>query len=203
MIRRWMMGMVAAGLASVAVAPAASLAQSKSESSEFLKAVRDRDGNTATEILNRPGTVVVNTREFTSGESALHIVTERRDLTWLRFLLGKGAMPEPRNKAGETPLQIASNLGWIEGVEALVAAGASVDDRNNLGETALIVAVHRRDPDLVRVLLKAGADPLRTDNSGRSAKAYADLMGPGPLKSAMDDPIAEKAAKAKTYGPGA
>ncbi|WP_375290075.1 ankyrin repeat domain-containing protein [Qipengyuania sp.] len=204
MIRRWLATMVLAGLASATVAPQAVLAQAKSERSEFLKSVRERDGNTATELLNRPGTVVVNTREFTTGETALHIVTERRDLTWLKWLLGKGASPDPRNKAGETPLQLAANLGWVDGVEALVGAGAAVDERNNLGETALIAAVHRRDLALVRSLLKAGADPERTDNSGRSAKTYADLMGPGPMKSVIDDTMSEQAArKAMTYGPGA
>jgi ankyrin repeat protein len=103
-----------------------------------------------------------------------------------------------------TPLQLASNLGWVEGVEILAEKGASTDLANSAGETPLISAVHRRDLALIRVLLEAGADPDRSDNSGRSARDYAALLGPQSSIMAELDKAREdrKARAARSYGPG-
>ena len=145
-----------------------------SESYNFLKAVKDRDGEEATKFLNKPGSVIVNTRDVTSGETALHIVVARRDSTWLSFLLQKGANPNIRDKKGITPLIMATQLRFIEGVKVLLAKNARVDETNNQGETALIRAVQLRDSELVRVLLLKGADPDLPDTlAGLSARDYA------------------------------
>lgn len=189
--------------ASVLAAPAG--AQQLSEGHQFLKAVRDRDGNAATAALQKPGSTIVNARDLVSGEGALHYVVQRRDGTWLRFLLGKGANPNIADKKGVTPLQLAATLGWADGVEILVGRGAAVDVTNSAGETPLISAVHNRNVALVRVLLAAGADPQRSDNSGRTARDYAALQGPqSPMMLALDEAAeARKSRAAKTYGPGA
>jgi len=179
-------------------------AQRMSEGYDFLTAVKDRDGNKVTEALEKPGTTVINARDLSSGQSALHLVVQRRDAIWLRFLLGKGANANIADKNGVTPLQLASDLGWTDGVEILVNAGATIDETNVAGETPLISAVHRRDVALVRVLLKAGANPDRTDNSGRSARDYAALMGTqSAIMEELDKAEQERAARAaKAYGPG-
>ena len=204
MRRTKIFGMIAACAAGLALASPAA-AQKMGEGYEFLKAVKDRDGTKVTDALERPGSTVVNTRDLSSGQGALHYVVQRRDATWLRFLLGKGANPNLADKNGVTALQLASDLGWTDGVEILVGAGASIDLTNSAGETPLISAVHRRDTALVRALLAAGADPDRTDNSGRSARDYAELIGSqsgivAELDKARED---RKARAAKSYGPGA
>ena len=169
---------------------------------EFLKAVKDRDGDTVMNALNEPGSVIVNTRDIANGETALHIVTLRRDLNWVTFLTQKGANPNIDDKNGVTPLTLASNLGWVEGVERLLKAGARVDDPNAAGETPLIAAIHRRDVAMVRLLLANGADPDRNDNSGRSARDYAQLMGSGLNgEIARADEARKVAGPQKTYGP--
>ncbi|MEI6642470.1 MAG: ankyrin repeat domain-containing protein [Novosphingobium sp.] len=174
-----------------------------SESYKFLEAVRKKDGQKVTDALNEPGSQIVNTRDSITGESGLHIVTARRDLTWMQFLVGHGANVNVRDAKGTTPLVLAANLGFLEGVDFLITSGARVDEPNNTGETPLITAVHRRDLAMVRVLLKAGANPDRPDNSGRSARDYAMLEG-------KDSPVASEIAGAvkggaqgakKTYGP--
>ena len=195
-----MIGAFAMGLALMAPA----IGQSVSEGYEFLKAVKNRDGTKVTAALEKPGSTVVNTRDLSTGENALHYVVERRDAIWLRFLLGKGANPNLADKNGVTAVQLASDLGWTDGVEILVGSGASIDVSNTTGETPLISAIHRRDAALVRVLLAAGADPDRSDNSGRSARDYAELLGPqsgivAALDKARED---RKARAAKSYGPG-
>jgi hypothetical protein len=163
-------------LAAVAILPGAARAQMFSEGYQFLEAVKERDGDTATEMLNKPGTQVVNTRDITSGDTGLHIAAQRRDTLWIRFLLQRGADPNIRNKAGATALQIATTLGHLEGVEELITRGADVNVTDRQGETPLISAVHQRNKDLIARLLKQGADPDRTDNSGRSARDYVELM---------------------------
>ncbi len=145
-----------------------------SDSYNFLKAVEDRDGEEANKFLNRPGTVIINTRDITTGRAALHIVVERKDSTWLAFLLQKGANPDIRDKEGLTPLMLATQLRFVDGVKILLAKNADVNDTNRQGETALIRAVKLRDSELVRLLLASGADPDLTDTlAGLSARDYA------------------------------
>lgn len=145
-----------------------------SESYNFLKAVKDRDGEEATKFLNRPGSVIVNTRDLSSGETALHIVVARRDATWVAFLLQKGANPNIRDKSGTTPLLLATQLRFADGARLLLSKKADVNQSNNQGETALIRAVQLRDSEMVRLLLQKGADPDRTDTlAGLSARDYA------------------------------
>lgn len=148
-----------------------------SESYKFLEAVKKKEGDKVTEMLAEGNPNLINTKDLTSGETALHLVTQRRDLTWMSFLIGKGANVNARDAKGVTPLVIASNLNFLEGVELLVGQGARIDESNNSGETPLITATHNRNIPLMRVLLKAGADPDRADNSGRTARDYAKLTG--------------------------
>lgn len=189
-------------LCAVAAAPLA--AQLYSDGYEFLKAVKDRDGEKVTAALNEPGSVIVNTRDISSGETALHIVTKRRDAVWIRFLTGRGANPNIRDKKGVTPLQIAASLGFVEGAEALIKAGANFETSNTAGETPLIGAVHKRDVPMIRLLLSSGADPDKSDNSGRTARDYAELaQGNSQILKEFADADAERAgAKTqKNYGP--
>ena len=145
-----------------------------SDSYNFLKAVKERDGSKATDILSKPGSVIVDTRDALSGETALHIVVKRRDITWLAFLLARGAKPDIRDGAGNTPLIAATLIGFVEGADLLLKQGAQVDATNGQGETPLILAVQARDITMVRLLLAAGANPAKTDRAtGLSAIDHA------------------------------
>lgn len=196
--------MLCALLAAALVAPAPALAQF-SKSYKFLEAVRKKDGTVVQDALDEPGSQIVNTRDSTSGETALHIVTARRDLTWMNFMISKGANVNVHDARGVTPLQLAVTLGFPEGVELLVGQKARVDEPNSEGETPLISAVHRRDTAMMRVLLKAGANPDRADNSGRSARDYALLNGPGNSLigeiNSSAKPAAQRSGTQRSYGP--
>lgn len=197
-VSQWIVGLAGA-LALLGALPAS--AQLYSDGYKFLKAVKDKDGTVVTEMLEVPGSTVVNSRDLSSGETGLHYATARRDVTWIRFLTARGANPNIRDKNGVTPLMMATRLGFNEGVEALIKAGAMVDVATSSGETPLISAVHRRDTELMRLMLEAGADPERNDNSGRSARYYAELAGKG-LSEAIDrfaKPESER--ENATYGP--
>ena len=197
--------LIAAIAAIALLIPVAASAQF-SDSYNFLKAVRERDGDKATQLLNEPGSTIVNTKDITSGESALHIVTQRRDLTWLGFLLQRGANPDARDKNGLTPLMLATTLRFADGAEALLARKAKVDEANNSGETALIRAVQQRDLAMVRLLLKAGANPDKQDTiAGQSARDYAkgDFRNPQILDAitATDKERDTGTGKAEVFGP--
>lgn len=202
-------GRIALVAASVAVAATAGIglgtpaaAQMMSAGYKFLEAVKKRDGEAVEKALGESATII-NTRDVTTGDSALHLVAARRDLTWLNFLLYKGANPNIRNDRGVTPLAVATGLAWVEGVQLLIDRGARVNDPDDNGETPLIGAVHMRNIELVRVLLKSGADANRADSSGRSAADYARLLGPDSSIASEIDTAAKNAAKRKqgTYGP--
>ena len=202
--RVWSIWALACVLAAALLAPSPAEAQF-SKSYKFLEAVRKKKGDEVQDALNEPGSQIVNTRDITTGETALHIVTARRDLTWMNFLIAKGANVNLSDARGTTALQLAVSLGFPEGVELLVTQKARIDDPNASGETPLIAAVHRRDIALMRLLLKAGADPDRADNSGRSARDYA-LLGGGSsaLVSEIENnakPRGRRGATQRSYGP--
>ena len=195
-------GIIAALMGALVSMPIA--AQVFSDGYEFLKAVKDRDGDKVTDALNEPGSTIVNTRDITSGETALHIVTQRRDMVWINFLTSRGANPNIRDKRGVAPLQLAVQVGFVEGAEALIKANAEVDVTDSSGETPLIAAVHRRDIALIRLLLANGASPDRSDNSGRTARDYAKLIGArSAVLAEFERADAERTGKSSgpDYGP--
>lgn len=189
-------GMVLGMPLAAMLAPTAAQAQF-SDSYNFLKAVKDRDGDKATKLLEKPGGTVVNTRDIKNGETGLHIVVARRDLTWMSFLLAKGAKPDLTNGAGDTPLMLATQLRWIDGVRLLTANGATIDKANDNGETPLIRAVQLRDLGMVRLLVAQGANPDKRDSiAGMSARDYAEREG---RSTGMSDALAA-AKPAKPMG---
>lgn len=201
-LKGWTGALAAAAVLAVSVPAGAQF----SDSYNFLKAVRDKDGQKVTELLQGGGaSTLVNTKDYSSGESAVHIVIKRRDDTWLRFMLGNGANPNIRDKEGNTPLILCAQLGFAEGVTTLIGAKADVNLPNDRGETPLIVAVQRRDIVVVRQLLDARADPNRADHiAGLSARDYAerDTRAAAILRAIDDAAKAAKPAPAKISGPG-
>lgn len=139
----------------------------------FLQAVDSRDGTKATEAL-KDDPSFINTRNPDTGETALIIVAKRRDISWLRFLLGKDADPSIGDRQGVTPLMHAALINFTDGAEELLKEKAPVDQANRRGETALILAVQSKNVAMVRLLVKRGANPDKADHvAGMSARAYA------------------------------
>jgi uncharacterized protein len=164
--------LLAGAIAATLAVPVA--AQRYSDSHLLLKAVRERDGVALERIVSDPSSTVINTRDQGTGEGALHIIVRRRDLSWLSFMLGKGARADIQTNDGTTPLGMASSIGWVEGVELLLRGRANVNLANNRGETPLILAVQARQAEVIPLLLRQGADPNHSDSvAGYSALDYA------------------------------
>lgn len=188
--------LAAALLAPAMMSAAPVAAQQFSDSYNFLKAVREADGNKVTEFLNAPGQTIVNTRDD-NGEAAIHIVTKRRDMTYLRFILARDGNVNLQDGAGNTALMLAVEAAWGEGVRLLIGQKAEVNRANNGGETPLIRAVQRRDVELVRLLLNSGADADQVDRmAGMSARDYAarDTRSPVIAQLVKDAPKVQKRA---------
>ncbi|WP_313802759.1 ankyrin repeat domain-containing protein [Sphingobium sp.] len=193
------------GRAAVALAlltPVAAQAQF-SDNYNFLKAVKDADGQKVTDLIQKPGSTVINSRDVTTGDTALHLVVARRDNTWLTFLLAKGANPNLTDNNGNTPLMDAVQARFEEGARTLLAYNAQVDKANGSGETPLIRAVQLRDVGLVRLLVAQGASADRRDSiAGMSARDYAerDARTPG-LVEALSAAKTTAAPKGPVQGP--
>jgi len=160
-------------IAALALAAGPVAAQFSSGGYGFLKAVKDRDGSKAQELIDKNPATILLTRDD-NGDTALHIVTKRRDLPWLQFMLAKGVPADTKDRDGNTALVDAARIGFQDGERQLLDIGASPNLGNNRGETALIVATQAHDLGSVQLLLQYGADPRETDHvAGMSALDYA------------------------------
>jgi len=184
-------------LAALLLTAAPAVAQQQSQGYKFLSAVRDAKNNEVLEMLGKPGSSIVNARDVTTGEGALHIVIKRGDETYLRFLLQKGADANLRDGKGNTPLLLAVTMGQTGMIPILTAAKANPNLGNSAGETPLIRAVQRRDIGMIRTLLAEGADPDQADIiAGMSARAYAKQDGRNPVVTKLLEDAPKKTQKA-------
>ncbi|MFL6767168.1 MAG: ankyrin repeat domain-containing protein [Sphingomicrobium sp.] len=184
-IRSWTKAVLALALAlAPAVATAQGMGLNASDGEAFLNAIKDGDSNKALELVNQPGSRVANYRGY-NGDTALHMVTRKRELDWVGFLLSRGADPNIGDSNGDTPMMIAASIGFEEAATQMLRRGARVDATNRRGETALTVAVQQRQPRVVELLLRAGANPDKADHvTGYSPRDYAkrDTRNPQLLK---------------------
>ena len=168
-------------------------AQQQSAGYKFLQAIRDAKGDDVISALDQPGSRIIDTRDVSSGEGALHIVVRRGDATYLRFLLQRGADPNLRDGKGNTPLLLAANIGGSDMIDILTAAHANPNLGNTSGETPLIRAVQRRDLNMARTLIAAGADPDQADViAGMSARDYAHADARSPALAKLIDQTPKK-----------
>jgi ankyrin repeat protein len=144
-----------------------------SDGDQFVKAVAERDGNKATELLQNHPTIIDTKND--KGDTPLLVVLRDGDSDWAGFLLNKGADVNSHGANGDTPLIAAAKSGFDDAVGWMLGMGAEVDETNRSGETALIIAVQRGDVRIVKLLLDRGANPDRTDSvAGYSARDYAN-----------------------------
>ena len=188
---------LAVALALAAVPAAAQLHGSDGEA--FVAAMKDGEASKAVELVEKPGSTVVNYRGG-DGNAGLHIAVRNRNANWVGFLLARGADPNLGDANGDTPMILAARRGFVEAVARMLMKSPEVDKTNKLGETALIAAVQQRQAGIAKMLLEAGADPDKTDHAGGySAREYAKRDNRSPELLKLIESV--KAKKKSTVGP--
>jgi ankyrin repeat protein len=176
-------------------------AQQQSEGYKFLQAVEKEDGKVVTTMIETPGSTIINTKQVTGGKGALHLLVSHSNSLFFQYLLQKGADPNIRDSAGNTPLILAAQASREDLVQLLLTYKANINLGNSSGQTPLIIAVNNRDAGVARLLIDKGADPDQTDNlAGLSARDYATRDSRNPAIAALFADLPKK-AKRQVSGP--
>ena len=116
------------------------------------------------ELIENRG-VSPNAADFTKEKrTALHYAT---DPAKIRYLISKGANPNARDAAGQTPLHMC--LPMPATLKARLAAGADPNARDAEGRTPLFM---HGSPDIIKMLIRAGADPSIKNKKGDTALRF-------------------------------
>ena len=108
----------------------------------------------------------VETRDWDTGQTALHLAVLRKHLAICRVLIENGARADFRNGEGDTPLHLAVKDNSIGIVELFLAQGISADGQNNEGQTALHIASRYGFLNVTRLLVDHGAALNINDEQG-------------------------------------
>jgi ankyrin repeat protein len=113
--------------------------------------VRVKQGMTAIAQSTAPSRAAVDAY---SGWPDVAVAASRTNSEWLRELLQRGADPNARTPAGDTPLLVAVSANSSSAVIALLDAGADPSQANPRGVAPLELAVRQGLDEPVRALLE-------------------------------------------------
>ena len=170
-----------------------------SDGEALITAVTNKDGAKAMSLVEKEGARLANYRGY-DGETALHVATRQRSLSFVQYLIAKGADPNIGDRQGDTALIIAARMGFDEAAGLMLARQGNPNATNRKGETPLIAAVQQRRTNIVKMLLEAGGDPDKADHAaGLTAREYAkrDTRNPQLLRLIEST----KSTKQKAFGP--
>ena len=111
MFRRALLPSLLAAGAILLVPAVPALAQHQSEGAKFLEAVRSAKAEDVTRMVETPGSRIVDTRDYSTGEGALHIVVRRGDSAYLSPICSATA-PTPICATTRAPARCCSRRRW-------------------------------------------------------------------------------------------
>ena len=145
--------------------------------SDLIAAVRDPGVARLEEEIGRGD---VNSKEYSSGDTALHAAARWGRLDAVRLLLSHGADACALNFAGKTPLHCAAAEGHGNVCELLLSGGANatVDTPDVEGACPLLPAAGKGHTDTVRLLIAHGASVNQPDTAhGLTPLLWASARG--------------------------
>ncbi|HHJ21189.1 MAG TPA: hypothetical protein ENJ84_15395 [Gammaproteobacteria bacterium] len=156
----------------------------------FRDAILSNDKDLAMELLAAEETVIESKDKY--GNTPLFLCATNDNPDMFNFLIENGANINHVNEAGETVSSIAKKnkstaitniLNKIRIAKDIAKHkealdnGEDINRKNKLGDTPLILAAEKGDLDTVLWLLENGADPRLTNNSGQTARYFAETRG--------------------------
>lgn len=111
----------------------------------------------------------IDSRDNKMNRSPIFMATIENQTSVIKFLLERGANPNPREENGATPLMKSIEFGNFEAVKELVVAGAELDARTDTGDCALLMAVRAGNEKIARFLVEHGADANIAGSNGSTA----------------------------------
>ena len=139
----------------------------------LMLAIRDKAEQLALAILlnSRWASPVRLEQANRLGETALMLAAHRGMHSVAQRLIEVGAQT---NREGWGPIHYAATTGQTEILRLLIEHNAYIDALSPNGSSALMMAARFRHPAAARLLVQLGADPTLINDSGMSAKLYAN-----------------------------
>jgi len=110
----------------------------------------------------------VNAKSRRSGETPLHLATEKGYKGMAFMLIEEGAMVNAQDGECNTPLHVAAQAASSRLAQLLIDRGAKVDLTNSDGESPLHLASNNGHLDMVRLLVCKGAGTNTQTDSGET-----------------------------------
>lgn len=129
--------------------------------------------------------VPVDTRQATTGWTALIAAVRSGKTDVVKLLLDRGAKPDLASTTGYTPLMAAAQTRNTALIRLLLLRGANANKSTPQGLTPLMIAAGNKsdsrieiaDLTNIKLLLRGGADPERLHKSGATALTVAEAGG--------------------------
>ncbi|KAK5638464.1 hypothetical protein RI129_012759 [Pyrocoelia pectoralis] len=123
----------------------------------------------------------VNIIDNETGNSLLHLATERGQAKVMRALLGTAVSVNLKNNEGDTALHLAIKRDHYEIAQLLLAKGADANIGDNVGSTCLHSATSAENDRIVMALLKHGVNAGLANKSGETPMSQALRLGYGSI----------------------
>jgi ankyrin repeat protein len=126
------------------------------EETPLLEAARNNFSSGVSHLIDAKANVDVQDR---FGNSALHHVTQHRNVGCMEQLLMANASPNLQNRMGRTPLHYAAENGDTAAARALVKFKADPNIRDETGDTPSLIAAEKNHTALLQAYLEGSIKP--------------------------------------------
>lgn len=169
----------------------------------LLSAIVNGDVSEAKRVLDGNPSLV--NRDYGGATRPIHfaVLTNRRGSAMVELLIKRGADPNARDDAENTPVMLATSTGHIDSLRALLRNGGDPNALSKRGVSALHVAAWKGNARAVRTLVEGGAQVNIWDATARryTPLHYAARFGKADAASVLIENGADLNAKSRDGTP--